>query len=95
VLHLYRRLLVARRASVALRLGSWSPLPSPSGVFAYVREADGDRRAVVVNYTDDAVEVDLPGPWAVQVASDGSGEGERYEGVAGASQALLLSPGGS
>ncbi|MBA2750696.1 MAG: alpha-glucosidase C-terminal domain-containing protein [Actinobacteria bacterium] len=95
VLHLYRRLLVARRASVALRLGSWSPLPSPHGVLAYEREADGDRRAVVVNFTDEAVEVDLPEPWSVQVASDGSGEGERYEGVAGASQALLLSPWGS
>ncbi len=92
VLQLYRRLLTTRRESVALMRGSWSPLPSPPDVLAYEREADGDRRSVVVNYGDVAIEVALSGAWTVQVASDGQGEGQSYTGVVGASQALLLSP---
>ncbi|MDQ3569817.1 MAG: alpha-amylase family glycosyl hydrolase [Actinomycetota bacterium] len=93
VLHLYRRLLAARRESAALRVGSWTPLPSPRGVLAYERVADADLRTVIVNYTDHALEVPLPDWWAVQVASDGHGEGDVYRGVVGASQALLMSPG--
>ena len=34
VLHLYRRLLEARRGSAALRLGSWAVLPAPTGGLA-------------------------------------------------------------
>src|SRR6185369_8150445 len=49
IAHLYRRLLAARRASPALQLGTWSPLPTPADVLGYVREHDGDRRAVLVN----------------------------------------------
>jgi alpha-glucosidase len=90
VLNLYRRLLAARRESLALELGSWTALSSPPGVLAYEREAEGDRRTVVVNYTDAAVEVAIAGSWTVQVASDGRGEGRSYEGVVGASQALVL-----
>ena len=91
ILHLYRRLLAARRASPALRLGSWSPLPSPEGVLAYRRALDDDRRAVVVNYTDEPVRVPVEGDWLVQVASDGRDEGARYPGSVGSSAAVLLS----
>ena len=42
ILHLYRRLLAARRASPALRLGSWEGLDGPEDVLAYRRrEGDG------------------------------------------------------
>lgn len=93
ILHLYRRLLAARRASGALQVGSWSSLSSPEGVLAYERHHEDDRRAVVVNYADDAVAVTMPGAWRVEVASDGDGEGGSYRGSVGASQAVLLSPG--
>ncbi len=91
-LHLYRRLLACRRASPALQLGSWSPLPSPPGVLAYERARDEDRRTVIVNFTDDAVEVTVPGRWSVEVASDGEGEGAGYSGSVRPSAALVLAP---
>ena len=91
ILHLYRRLLAARRGSPALRLGSWSPLPSPPGVMAYERRAGSDRRAVVVNYTDAAVDVAVEGTWDVEVSSDGLDEGDRYAGSVRPSAALVLS----
>ena len=92
MLHLYRRLLAARRGSAALHGGSWSALPSPPGVLVYERSGDGDRRAVVVNYTDEGFDVPVSGSWTVEVASDGEGEGGRYAGRVRPSAALVLSP---
>ncbi|MDJ0851978.1 MAG: alpha-amylase family glycosyl hydrolase [Myxococcota bacterium] len=89
VLHLYRRLLEARRASPALRLGSWQRLAAPEGVLAFLREHDGDRRAVVVNFTGDEQEVSLPGTWTVEMASLGSAGGRLPARVL-PHQALLL-----
>jgi alpha-glucosidase len=91
-LHLYRRLLSARRNSPALRSGSWRAVHSPPGVLAYERaSANGDdRRIVIVNFTDAPKEVELPGEWAIEIASDGDQEGERYRGRVGADQALIL-----
>ena len=94
VLHLYHRLLGARRASPALRLGSWSALPSPPAVLAYERVEQGDHRIVVVNYGHDEVAVPVGGGWVVEVASDGRGEGEPYRGSVLPSAALLLTPAG-
>ena len=82
ILHLYRRLLTARRASPALSIGSWSPLPSPPGALAYERVAGDDRRVVIVNFADSESVVPVEGgPWRVQVSADGSGEQAPYEGV--------------
>ena len=94
IVHLYRRLLAARRASPALRLGRWRPLAGPRRVLAYEREADGDRRAVVVNFGIDPVEVDvgLDGSWRCEVASGGQGEGEVFTGRLEGDQAVLLRP---
>lgn len=94
ILHLYRRLLDARRESNALRLGRWRWLTSPEGTLAYEREHDGDRRAVVINFTDDAMQAPLEGRWWVEIASDGVGEDEPYTGVLAPSAALLLRAGG-
>ena len=52
ILHLYRRLLAARRASPALQGGSFAWLPSPDGTLAWTRTAEDDTRAVLVNFTD-------------------------------------------
>jgi alpha-glucosidase len=60
LLSFYRRLLATRRASNALRLGSYRSLPSPSGVYAYEREADGERVYVALNFTGGERGIDLP-----------------------------------
>ena len=95
IIHLYRRLLRARRESAALQLGEWEWLPSVAGALAYVRQFGGDRRAVIVNFTDEEVRVPLDEPWQVQIASGGVGEGKPYSGVVAPSAALLLSRGDS
>jgi alpha-glucosidase len=94
ILHLYRRLLAARRASPALVSGDIALLAAPAGVLAYERSFAGDRRVVAVNFSDRARDFDLalsPGiTWRVEVASDGSGEGEPYRGSLGPSAAVVL-----
>ncbi len=94
ILHLYRRLLEVRRRSPALQWGDWKRLASPEGVLAYLREAAGDRRAVIVSFTDEPLDVRLDEPWQVEVASDGVGEGKPFDGTVPPSAGLLLSPAG-
>lgn len=95
ILHLYRRLLKARRRSAALQRGEWKWLASPEGTLAYVREAAGDRRAVIINFTDEAVRAPLEESWRVEVASDGVGEGKPFAGIVAPCTGLLLCPAGS
>ncbi len=90
ILHLYRRLLAARRASPALRLGRFTEIAAPTGVLAYRREHDRDRRVVVVNFRDAAVHVPLDGSWIVEVATDVAREGRPFDGVLAPDQALVL-----
>ncbi len=92
ILHLYRRLLETRRRSPALQRGDSRWLPSPEGALAYQREVAGDRRAVVVNFTDDALHAPLEGSWRIEIASDGAGEGSAYTGALPPSAGLLLRP---
>ena len=100
VLHLYRRLLLARRASPALRLGDISyPDGAPEGVLAWHRTGIGadraDRRTVLVNQLDADVVVP-PALWdalVVEVASDGIGEGDPFDGGLRADAAVVLRPG--
>ena len=40
IVHLYRRLLAARRASPALTLGAFEPVDQPGDVIAWRRTAD-------------------------------------------------------
>ena len=88
ILHLYSRLLAARRASPALHRGACCLLGAPDGVLAYERSEGGDRRVVLVNLTGDEVPVTAAG--MVEIASDGRGEGEPFRGVLGADQAVVL-----
>jgi len=96
ILHLYRRLLAARRASPALMRGDIELLAAPAGVLAYERSFAGDRRVVAVNFSDRALDFNLTLPpgatWRVQVASDGSGEGSPFRGNLGPSAAVVLTP---
>jgi alpha-glucosidase len=90
ILHLYRRLLAARRASAALHAGDLALLPAPEGVLAYARTDGADRRLVLVNFTDEVRSADARG--VVEIASDGAGEGDAFRGALAPSQALLLRP---
>jgi alpha-glucosidase len=89
-LHLYRRLLRARRASPALELGDLEILEAPEGVLAYRRRAVGDERTVVINFTDGPARWEAPGALRVEVASNGAGEGDDFTGELDPSQALVL-----
>lgn len=92
ILHLYRRLLAARRASAALRGGGFSWLPSPGGVLAWTRATAGDRRLVAVDVDGGGGRVELPeGRWVVEVHTEG-GEGAELTGaidLAGDTAAIL------
>jgi alpha-glucosidase len=90
ILHLYRRLLAARRASPALALGDFEWVFADDGVLAYRRRCDVDARTVLVNFGDEPREVPLPDLLRIEVASDGQGEGERFSGALASSQALIL-----
>lgn len=90
ILHLYRRMLAARRNSAALRLGEWRALPGPQGVLAYERRHGGDRRVVIVNFTEQPQTVSLDVALTVEVASDGAGEGVPFLGRVGPDQAIVL-----
>jgi alpha-glucosidase len=93
VLHLYRRLLAARRATTALQAGAFERLEAVEhaapGVVAWRRWDDAGAVVVVVNMGEDAL-VDVEG--TVLVASDGVAEGEPFGGVLGADRAVLIEP---
>ncbi|MEX2292524.1 MAG: alpha-amylase family glycosyl hydrolase [Acidimicrobiales bacterium] len=89
MLHLYRRLLGARRASLALSLGSVRLLDTPPGTLAWVRELQDDTRTVVLNMGAATSAVDLSG--IIEVSSDESlVEGTPFAGSLPADAAVLL-----
>jgi alpha-glucosidase len=94
VLALYRRLLAARRASPALSVGSFRFVhPEQSGALVWERVSGDDRRVVVVNMDDTPATVEVPdGQWAVEVASDGNGEGAPFGGLVAGDVAVVLRP---
>ena len=90
ILHLYRRLLDVRHQSPALTTGSWQSLDAPEGVLAYERVAGGDRRVVVVNFTNAAQRVAVGDGMTVELRSDSATEGERWDGALAPDQAVVL-----
>jgi alpha-glucosidase len=95
ILHLYRRLLGARRRSPALRGGAWDRIDGPPEVLAYQRADGDDRRQVWANFADRAVVCDpRPGDWTVDVASAGPAtDGRPWDGRLGAEEAVVVRPG--
>ncbi|MEP6661682.1 MAG: alpha-amylase family glycosyl hydrolase [Acidimicrobiales bacterium] len=75
MLTLYRRLIAVRTRSPALSVGDFTWLDSPEGVLAWQRRANNERWVVLVNFTETAQTVSLPG-LTCEVSSDGIGEGE-------------------
>jgi alpha-glucosidase len=90
ILHLYRRLLAARRASPALRLGAMQLHAAPAGVLAWERTLGDDRRTVLVNFTADAIAA--PATGVIAVSSDDADEGTPYGGTLRPDQAVVLRP---
>jgi alpha-glucosidase len=88
ILHLYGRLLAARRRSAALQRGTLEVLPSPEHVLAWRRQHDGDRRVTVLNMGSAPAAVDVGG--TVEVASDGLGEGRPFSGKLAGETAVVL-----
>jgi alpha-glucosidase len=73
ILALYRRLIAVRRESTALRRGGYRPLEgTPDGVFAYLREGDGERWLVALNFGGGAVRVHLPGDGSLTASRNAS-----------------------
>jgi alpha-glucosidase len=94
VLSLYRRLLAARKASPALARGTFAFVASPPGTLAYLRGAEADQRATVVNFTEKPADMALPGAWAVEVSTDEAAEGRSFGGRLGPAEAVVLRPTG-
>jgi alpha-glucosidase len=92
MLQLYRELLRLRRASPALRWGSWQELDSPPEVLAWRREHEGDVRTVCVNFADEPRELVLEGAWRAALSSRPDAAGHRFDGRLAPEQALLLEP---
>lgn len=93
ILHLYRRLLAERRGSEALRVGDQELLTAPEGVLAWDREAGDDRRRLLVNFTDAAVDVEaLTRGWLVAVSTDGADEGGPAPTALAGDRAVVLRP---
>lgn len=98
ILHLHRRALALRRATPVLLDGDFRLLEAPTGVVAFRRSLGEEARLVLVNLSDAPVDVGgiVASPPAatatVALSSDGVGEGERFGGVLGPDQALVLRP---
>jgi alpha-glucosidase len=90
VLHLYRRLLAARRASPALCVGDQTWQDAPEGVLAWRRSAGGDSRIVIVNFRSRPAQIGTGRGLRIEVASDGQGEGGVFDGTLGPDRALWL-----
>jgi alpha-glucosidase len=89
ILHLYRRLLAARRASPALQAGNWRLLDSPADVLAYDRGGEDPRRVVASFRDGDEVDVG-DGNWVIEVATCAEREGTLFDGRLTGPEAVLL-----
>jgi alpha-glucosidase len=77
---LYRRLGWLRKSSPALRRGSYRTVPSPRGVFAFAREAQGERVLVALNFTSAAHAVSHgTGPARVLLSTRHARDGDQVD----------------
>ena len=86
MLHLYKRLLDARRASAALSTGTLELLDAPDGVLAWERRAGDDVRRVVVSFLETEV------PYAADGWEQEVGTHDGFDGVLRPDQASVLRP---
>jgi len=72
-LHLYRRLLALRKARPELRHGDLTLLEAPDGVLAFSRSSDDGICHILINMTDEQVQLDesvVPLGATIALASD-------------------------
>jgi alpha-glucosidase len=67
-------------------------IDSPEGVLVWERAEGDDRRVVAVSFASEPVALELDETLTVEVASDGTGEGQPFTGVLAPDSALLLHP---
>ena len=63
LLSFYRRLVALRRSEPALRRGSRQSFPCGDKVVAYRRDTPDQSLAVVINLSEDAQQLEIPGRW--------------------------------
>lgn len=69
MLNLFRRLLAYRKTSPALQWGSYRSMENvPDACYAYAREIEGQRVLTVLNFSSDAMEVNLSRSGSGQIA---------------------------
>lgn len=68
-LSLVKRLIALRRVEPALHLGVYRRAGAPDGVFAYIREHDGRRFLIALNFTFEEKRVPLNGPGVVAIST--------------------------
>lgn len=90
ILALYRALLAARRASSALRTGTWTALPAPEAVLFYKRESSDDARFVAINFSDEPQAISPPLALRVEISSGPSASGAAFRGRLSGDEALIL-----
>jgi alpha-glucosidase len=77
----YRRVIWLRHGSPALRAGSYRSLRAPRGVFAYVREADGERLMVALNFLDRPARVSIAENADIVLSTSDGRTGDRLQGA--------------
>ena len=80
MLHLYRRLLKARRDSPALRSGSIALQDSDERLVVYHRHSAADDRLVLLNLSGDRVECVLGVGRQIEISTSRAGEGGAFDG---------------
>ncbi|HKA62190.1 MAG TPA: alpha-amylase family glycosyl hydrolase [Methylomirabilota bacterium] len=83
MLHLYRRLIAARRHSVALQRGDYRPIVASGDLLVYVRQHANERMLVGLNLGRDAAVVKFPDRQVrgeIIVSSAADRDGQKVEG---------------
>ena len=81
LLNLYRRLIALRRVRLALTRGAYRPITTAGDVLAFVRETDGDRVLVALNFGPGPAVVTLPSAASVGTVLVSSGADRDGENV--------------
>ena len=80
-LSFYRRLIAYRKATPALQMGSWRAVAAGDDIFAYVREAGGERLLIALNFTSEVAHLDgrpagLDGAARAELSTDPGRDGD-------------------
>jgi uncharacterized protein DUF3459 len=84
--NLYRRLTALRRLRPALSQGAYRPLEARDNILAYIREPDGDRVLVALNFGGRQAALTIPSSGTVLLSSNEDRDGQE------AAHSLVLRP---